>query len=666
MAMWTMKGWSFKRSPSSDVVPEADGEAREDFIWELCELGEEEESHGIDTTHKLLLAIAEARDSCLRVQTRLMNEKREFKINGEQAAYLKQRLLWGLPNLPLLDPHSNVISLLKEQAVASISCRSASWRAECNQALLFCATTLRELSRIMRIGEALIVDCVGSSKDWSQLVVLESILASRSDLVATTPKEPLWSPFYLVLQEFHIAHTRLEKAIGELEESCGFNFNCIPPEVAKKARDHRFNEDKRYCWLNAVKDTENLLKECTQLAKGNNKKSTKSRCANYMLNKLKFRGVQPPVLRRGGGASNPNPNQGASNPNHRRISEFLRIDNEDLVGSGDPIAQGAFGYVTERKWFKITVAVKTMHLELLQDTKFYEEVALLARVEHPHVVRLVGYCGFKVCNSSGGGGGKTTRTEEAKNKVVMEKMEKDLRMLMDEILGNKEHAHPEELEHHVPFPPPVALDIILQLAEALKFLRIQRVVHRDIKSKNILVNSSHLQRSLAFSTDRVVPSLLGGIDHASSKQLQYYHIKLTDLGLACYKLPENSLCSSKMQGSTNWRAPEVFKENPDKYKWAADIYSFAMTSYEIVSGKLPFWGGPTVTYDRLCDGERPCLPVNCQPELANLIQRCWATNPLERPDIYEVCDELQSCKEALLRRQLLWRNASASCSATTG
>jgi serine/threonine protein kinase len=307
-----------------------------------------------------------------------------------------------------------------------------------------------------------------------------------------------------------------------------------------------------------------------------------------------------------------------------------------------------------------------MHLELLQDTKFYEEVALLARVEHPHVVRLVGYCGFKVCNSSGGGGGKTTRTEEAKNKVVMEKMEKDLRMLMEEILENKEHAHPEELEHHVPFPPPVALDIILQLAEALKFLRIQRVMHRDIKSKNILVNSSHLQQSVAFSTDRVVPSLLGGIDHASSKQLQYYHIKLTDLGLARYKLPEDSLCSSKMQGSTNWRAPEVFKENPDKYKWAADIYSFAMTSYEIVSGKLPFCGGPTVTYDRLCDGERPCLPVNCQPELANLIQRCWATNSLERPDIYEVCDELQSCKEALLRRQLLWRNASASCSATTG
>ncbi|KAH9532619.1 hypothetical protein CY35_18G007900 [Sphagnum magellanicum] len=639
MAMWTMKGWSFNRSRSSDVVPEADGQARDDFIWELCELGEEEESHGIDTTHKLLLPIAEARDSCLRVQTRLMTEKREFKINGEQAAYLKQRLLWGLPNLPMLDPHANVISL------------SASWRAECNQALLFCANILGELSRIMRIGEALIVDCAGSSKDWSQLVVLESILASRSDLVATNPEKPLWSPFYLVLREFHIAHTRLEKAIGELEESCGFTFNCISPEVAKNARDHRFNKDKRYCWLNAVKDTENLLKECTQLAKRNNKKSTKSRCANYMLNKLKFRDVHPPVLRRGGGGGglNANPDQGDSNPNHRRNPEFLRIDNEDLV--------------TERKWFKIAVAVKTMHLELLQDTKFYEEVALLARVEHPHVVRLVGDCGFKVCNSGGGGGGKTTRTE---NKVVMEKMEKDLRMLMEEILKNKEHAHPEELEHHVPFPPPVALDIILQLAEALKFLRIQRATHRDIKSKNILVNSSHLQQSIAFSTDRVVPSLLGGIDHASSKQLQYYRIKLMDLGLGHHKLPENSLCSSKMQGSTNWRAPEVFKENPDKYNWAVDTYSFAMTSYEIVSGKHPFWDVPTVTYDRLCTGERPCLPVNCQQELANLIQRCWATNPDERPNIFEVCDELQSCKEALLRRKLVWRNASGSCSATTG
>jgi serine/threonine protein kinase len=666
MAMWTMKGWSFNRSRSSDVVPEADGQARDEFICELCELGEQEESHGIDTTHKLLLAIAEARDSCLRVQTRLMTEKTEFKINGEQAAYLKERLLWGLPKL--LDPHSNVISSLQEQAVASISWRSASWRAECNQALLFCANILGELSRIMRIGEALIVDCVGSSKDWSQLVVLESILASRSDLVATKPEQPLWSPFYLVLREFHIAHIRLEKAIGELEESCGFTFNCIPPELAKKARDHRFDQDKTYCRFNAVKDTENLLKECTQLAKRNNKKSTKSSCANYMLNKFKSRDIQLPVLRRGGaggGGSNPNPNQGASNPNHRRNSEFLRIDNEDLVGTSDPFAHGSFGYVTERKWFNIAVAVKTMDLELLEVTKFYEEVALLARVEHPHVVRLVGYCGFKVCNSGGGGGGggKTTRTE---NKVVMEKMEKDLRMIMEEILENKERAHPEELEHHVPFPPPVALDIILQLAEALKFLRIQRVMHRDIKSKNILVNSSHLQQSIAFSTDRVVPSLLGGIDHASSKQLQYYRIKLTDLGLARYKLPENSLCSSKMQGSTNWRAPEVFKENPDKYTWAADIYSFAMTSYEIVSGKRPFWDVPTVTFDRLCAGERPCLPVNCQPELANLIQRCWATNADERPKISEVCDELQSCKEALLRRQLVWRNASGSCSATTG
>jgi hypothetical protein len=108
-------------------------------------------------------------------------------------------------------------------------------------------------------------------------VVLESILASRSDLVATNPEKPLWSPFYLVLREFHMAHTRLEKAIGELAESCGFTFNCIPPEVAKNARDHRFNEDKRYLWLNAVKDTENLLKECTQLAKRNNKKSTSLR-----------------------------------------------------------------------------------------------------------------------------------------------------------------------------------------------------------------------------------------------------------------------------------------------------------------------------------------------------------------------------------------------------
>jgi serine/threonine protein kinase len=152
-----------------------------------------------------------------------------------------------------------------------------------------------------------------------------------------------------------------------------------------------------------------------------------------------------------------------------------------------------------------------------------------------------------------------------------------------------------EFDGDVPFPAPVALDIIMQLAEALKFLRIQRVMHRDIKAKNILVNDRPLLQSSAADTTTRIDD-----QHHGRKQLQYYLVKLTDMGLSQYKLPQNSTSASKMKGATNWRAPEVFAENTSTYNWAADVYSFAMACYEIVSGKTPFYDVKTITYKRLC------------------------------------------------------------------
>jgi hypothetical protein len=607
-------------------------------------------------TRKLVQAIEDARDSCMGVQQRLNELRRDPKVNGFQADYLKARLIW-LQKPPLFPLYSNIIPWLRDHAAAAAEADSRSEspsrhesfgvQAVFDHALLFCANALRELSRVMRIGEALVVDCVAeSSKDWKpELWILESILASHEtnpaaqhqnsnkalrvgassssplSPAAVSPtalspaaaayEEPLWSPFYLVLRDLHYALGLVEKAYAELNEMCGYIFHFIPPHVIKKTLDHRLEKDRELCRLTAVKDTDELFRECKHLISANKTRSSSSkfRCASYMLGKLNLRC---------------HPKPGGPTPDH--LPEFLCIENNELEGNSEPFADGSFGYVSERMWLQFPVAVKTMKSDVLKD--LFEEVAMLARVEHPHVVRLVGYC----CIVRG-------RETTTRNRLVMQRMSNDLRRLMDAIVESP------EFDEDVPFPAPVALDIIMQLAEALKFLRMQRVMHRDIKAKNILVNDRPLLQSSAADTTTRIDD-----QHHGRKQLQYYLVKLTDMGLSQYKLPENSTSASKMKGASNWRAPEVFAENTSTYDWAADVYSFAMACYEIVSGKTPFYDVQTITYKRLCQGERPTLPSNCQPELADLIRRCWETKGCNRPHIDDVCQELQSCKEALLRR----------------
>jgi serine/threonine protein kinase len=109
-------------------------------------------------------------------------------------------------------------------------------------------------------------------------------------------------------------------------------------------------------------------------------------------------------------------------------------------------------------------------------------------------------------------------------------------------------------------------------------------------------------------------------------------------------------------------APEVFeiaKNEIDSgavqlpeiaHPFKADVYSFALVCYEILTGKQPFEGErmgellKRITIDRL----RPELPEQCPTRLAFLIQRCWEHDPCERPDFPEICRELRYIKGLLL------------------
>jgi hypothetical protein len=82
------------------------------------------------------------------------------------------------------------------------------------------------------------------------------------------------------------------------------------------------------------------------------------------------------------------------------------------------------------------------------------------------------------------------------------------------------------------------------------------------------------------------------------------------------------------------------------YTAKADVFSFAMTCYEVVSGKLPYSSDlPRQKVNELVrEGVRPKLPKDINPRFSSLIQKCWETEAPERPTFEEICFELQEIK----------------------
>lgn len=169
----------------------------------------------------------------------------------------------------------------------------------------------------------------------------------------------------------------------------------------------------------------------------------------------------------------------------------------------------------------------------------------------------------------------------------------------------------------------------------------KKIVHRDLKSANILVKQ---------------------VEDADM-EVEYVQVKVNDFGLS--KTKETSISNSIMSynvGTSRWMAPEIIKlpevklmgfgstKKLPKYNFKGDIYSFGMVCYEILTGDVPFQdeGSEREVKKMVLEGIRPQLPYNSPPRLIELIKTCWSQDPMERPTIGDICLELKYLKYLLL------------------
>ncbi|EXX71619.1 Sps1p [Rhizophagus irregularis DAOM 197198w] len=145
----------------------------------------------------------------------------------------------------------------------------------------------------------------------------------------------------------------------------------------------------------------------------------------------------------------------------------------------------------------------------------------------------------------------------------------------------------------------------LDITDGLKFLHFKEIIHRDLHSKNILVNNGNLI--------------------------------IADFGLS-KKLAEVTTDSvGNRYGVVEYIEPQCFKIINYKKDKKSDIYSLGILLWEISSGHRPFSGYPQkLLTDHIKDGNRE-NPIEGTPlKYQRLYQICWDDDPKLRPDIEEV------------------------------
>ena len=188
-----------------------------------------------------------------------------------------------------------------------------------------------------------------------------------------------------------------------------------------------------------------------------------------------------------------------------------------------------------------------------------------------------------------------------------------------------------------PFDNDIAIQCMLQIAMGMQDLHKDDIIHSDLKAANVLISNS----------------LFG------------YEPEPVEYPLYCWVADFE--CSVGCFGTGFWRSPQILQalrdleENVitreafgkiDLYTKESDVYSYAMTCYEVLTGLQPFEGYDDTNYDVVFHGDRPKLPSKMKDWIKGLLRRCWSQDPCERPTFEEIVNIIEkeepSAKACLL------------------
>uniref|UniRef100_A0A914HJD9 Mitogen-activated protein kinase kinase kinase n=1 Tax=Globodera rostochiensis TaxID=31243 RepID=A0A914HJD9_GLORO len=282
--------------------------------------------------------------------------------------------------------------------------------------------------------------------------------------------------------------------------------------------------------------------------------------------------------------NSPSTSSGSSSPSstecHHQLSGYPLILRDQLE-VGEQLGAGTYGSVFRGRWAKAggvgkIVAMKKVFL-------LDKEVEILSQIRHRNIIQ---FYGVSMANPD-----FWIVTEYAENGSLFEN------------LHNKEQ--PLKLERIIKWAVQIARGVVYLHHEAPL-----TVIHRDLKSKNIVIDSRN-------------------------------QCKLCDFGAS--KDLTRSWTSPSWGGTAAWMSPEIISQRPEGITTKSDVWSFSVVLWEILSREIPYNGLTEFKIYSIISqhGVRLVIPDTCPSQLNDLLQSCWRTEPVERPDMRCVLAVLQ-------------------------
>ncbi len=258
---------------------------------------------------------------------------------------------------------------------------------------------------------------------------------------------------------------------------------------------------------------------------------------------------------------------------------------EDLT-LGDELGRGAYGKVSKGVWQFEDVAIKqymaqdfseqTQH-EILKEAK----IMATAGAQSKHLVQLRG--------------------------IVLGKPHYSLVM---EYLPGGDLFHLLKSSQELTWP--MRYRISLDMTIGLHHLHQRSILHRDLKSLNVLLDLN-------------------------------FRAKLADFGLSTLKLSSTSTTAGGLKGTPRWLSPELFKRGA-KATTASDIYALMMIFWELITRQIPFADAASqeVAIQWIMSGEQETIPEGTPEEYKALILEGWDKDPGKRPSAAAVAKRLDT------------------------
>ncbi|XP_042388161.1 serine/threonine-protein kinase STY46-like isoform X1 [Zingiber officinale] len=248
---------------------------------------------------------------------------------------------------------------------------------------------------------------------------------------------------------------------------------------------------------------------------------------------------------------------------------------------GNKVASGSHGDLYHGMYHSQDVAIKVLKPELVNvemQREFAQEVFIMRKVRHKNVLRFFGAC-----------------TRPPTLCIVTEFMSRG---------SVYDYLH----KHKGLFKLPTLLRVAIDVSKGMNYLHQNNIIHRDLKAANLLMDENEI-------------------------------VKVADFGVARVKAESGVMTAET--GTYRWMAPEVIEHKPYDHK--ADVFSFGIVLWELLTAKLPYeYLTPLqAAVGVVQKGLRPTIPKDAHPKLAELLEKCWKQNPIDRPDFSEILEMLE-------------------------